>query len=68
MTLECDVREDLMLEYIRAGNRLVDLKHREGVRDIACARGLAAVLVDRALAQRNQARERLLKHCGEHGC
>jgi hypothetical protein len=65
---ECNVREDLMLEYIRAGNQLIDLKLRTERRTETSAQGLASVLIDRALSRRNEARDLLLKHCDEHGC
>jgi hypothetical protein len=68
MMLECNTREDLMLEYIRAGNQLVDLKMRGGKRTLLPAHDLASILIKRALEQRTQARDNLLKHCGQHGC
>ena len=68
MMLECNTREDLMLEYIRAGSRLVDLKKRGGALTLVSSQDLASMLIKRALEQRTQARDNLLKHCGCHGC
>jgi len=66
--LECNTREDLTLEYIRAGNRLVDLKKRTGAPTLLPAEDLAAIMIKRALEQRTEARDNLLKHCDKHGC
>lgn len=68
MMLECKVREDLLLEYIRAGSQLTDTKHGTEVGTETSARSLASVLIDHALRRRSQALKDLLKHCDEHGC
>ena len=66
--LECNTREDLMLEYIRAGNHLVDVKKRAGATTLTPSRDLASILIQRALEKRTEARDNLLKHCDCHGC
>jgi hypothetical protein len=68
MMLECKVREDLMLEYIRAGSQLPDRAHPTDPGTEPSARNLASSLIDRALSRRSQALRQLLKHCDEHGC
>jgi hypothetical protein len=68
MTIECNTREDLMLEYIRAGNRLVDLKKSGGALPLVSSQDLASMLIKRALEQRTEARDKLRKHCDCHGC
>jgi hypothetical protein len=60
----CDVCKELLLDYITAGNDVVELQ-----RKLASAGGGSAVTADglkRAAARRNAGHQRLVRHQHEH--
>lgn len=65
---ECIVREELLIQYIDAGNRVVDLRKELRGLPSAASQQVAAALIDRALGKRIRACHELTRHCQEHGC